>query len=516
MIRSVLVSLLFLAFMSDAKEDSKKEIVLLHTNDIESVYEPIPATWRDDMELIGGISHLATLIRNVRESESITFLVDAGDIFTGALSKKSEGKLPFDLYSAMNYDTLTLGNHEFEYGWERLVETIPRANFPVLNANIVNEASGELIAQPYTILESNGVKVGVIGVMGIDAFYNTMASFHRTGLTIKDPTETAQYWADKIRDEVDIIVVLTHQNRTAPMQTNKESDPSVQRGFDEDYAMAGNLRGVDVIFGGHSDNGLKQPVIHPETGTVIGLTFGQGMHLGYTKFKVDTEKHDVEFIEGYLIPVNSNQLPEDKQTAELIKNYRMLYPELAEVLAIVAEPLMRKYNEESTIGNLLTDYMRIAAKSDIAFLNSGAIRADINAGSITLEELINVYPFKDNLTVIELTGAQIKDLIEYSLTLPYGIGQISGVEIKYDSTLEDMKKVIEIKFNGEDINLDAKYSVSVSGYLATGGDGYEVFTKGLIINDDMPFQDALYEEFKKAGLIEMPKLGRLIDISEYD
>ena len=516
MIRSVLVSLLFLAYMSDAKENSKKEIVLLHTNDIESVYEPIPATWRDDMEFIGGISHLATLIRDVRESENITFLVDAGDIFTGALSKKSEGKLPFDLYSAMNYDTLTLGNHEFEYGWERLVETIPRANFPVLNANIVNEASGELIAQPYTILERNGVKVGVIGVMGIDAFYNTMASFHRTGLTIKDPTETAQYWADKIRDEVNIIVVLTHQNRTAPMQTNKESDPSVQRGFDEDYAMAGNLRGVDVIFGGHSDNGLKKPVIHPETGTVIGLTFGQGMHLGYTKFKVDTEKHDVEFIEGYLIPVNSNQLPEDKQTAELIKNYRMLYPELAEVLAIVAEPLMRKYNEESTIGNLLTDYMRIAAKSDIAFLNSGAIRADINAGSITLEQLINVYPFKDNLTVIELTGTQIKDLIEYSLTLPYGIGQISGVEIKYDSTLKNMKKVIEIKFNGEDINLDAKYSVSVSGYLATGGDGYEVFTEGLIINDDMPFQDALYKEFKKAELIEMPKLGRLIDISEYD
>ena len=121
------------------------------------------------------------------------------------------------------------------------------------------------------------MKVGVIGVRGIDAFNNTMASFHRTGLTIKDPTKTVQYWADKIRDDVNIIVVLTHQNRTAPMQTNKESDPSVQRGFDEDYAMAGNLRGVDVIFGGHSDNGLNKPVIHPKTGISIGLASGQGM-----------------------------------------------------------------------------------------------------------------------------------------------------------------------------------------------------------------------------------------------
>ena len=513
MIRLALASLLLFACFSNAQESSKKEIVLLHTNDIESVYEPIPATWRDDMELIGGISHLATLIRDVRESEDISFLVDAGDIFTGALSKKSEGKLPFDLYSAMNYDTLTLGNHEFEYGWERLVETIPRANFPVLNANIVHQESGELIAQPYTILNRNGVKVGVIGVMGIDAFYNTMASFHRTGLTIKDPTETAQYWADIIRDEVNIIVVLTHQNRTAPMQTNKESDPSVQRGFDEDYAMAGNLKGVDVIFGGHSDNGLQEPVIHPDTGTVIGLTFGQGMHLGYTKFKINTQKHDVEFIEGYLIPVNSKQLLEDKQTATLIKDYRKIYPELLEVLAVVSEPLMRKYNEESSIGNLLTDYMREAAQSDVAFLNSGAIRADFNAGDVTLEQLINVYPFKDNLTIIELTGNQIKELVEYSLTLPYGIGQISGLQINYDSTQDMMNRVIDIKVNGNELIDNKKYTVSVSGYLAKGGDGYRVFPEGRFISDDKPFQDALYEEFKKAKIIENPTPGRLIDIS---
>ena len=96
-------------------KSSTKEIVILHTNDIESVYEPIQAVWRDDIELIGGISHLATLIDNVRASEEISFLVDAGDIYTGALSKKTRGKLPFDLYNAMGYDVLNIGNHEFEY-----------------------------------------------------------------------------------------------------------------------------------------------------------------------------------------------------------------------------------------------------------------------------------------------------------------------------------------------------------------------------------------------------------------
>jgi 2',3'-cyclic-nucleotide 2'-phosphodiesterase (5'-nucleotidase family) len=175
---------------------------------------------------------------------------------------------------------------------------------------------------------------------------------------------------------------------------------------------------------------------------------------------------------------------------------------------------MRKYNKESTIGNLLTDYIKEAAGSDIAFLNSGAIRADFNAGDITLEQLINVYPFKDNLTTIELSGSQIKELIEYSLTLPYGIGQISGLEIKYDSLQDEMNRLIEIKINGSDLIDIKKYSVSVSGYLANGGDGYQILTKGRVLSNDKPFQDALYDEFKKVKTIQIPTLGRQINVSD--
>jgi len=298
------------------------------------------------------------------------------------------------------------------------------------------------------------------------------------------------------------------------MQTNKESDPSVQRGFDEDYEMAGNLTGVDVIFGGHSDHGLNRPVIHPKTGTVIGLTYGQGMHLGYTKFKIDTQKHAVEFIDGYLIPVNSNQLPQNKKTAALINSYRKVYPEVTEVIGVISEPLMRKYNQESSIGNLLTNFMKDAAKSDIAFLNSGAIRADLNSGDVTLEQLLNVYPFKDNLTIIELTGNQIKELIEYSLTLPYGIGQVAGLQVKYDSSKEKFNRLIEINVDGEELNEQKIYTVSVTGFLANGGDGYKIFTKGRIISNDLPFQDALYTAFKKTHFINNPGFGRLVDISQ--
>jgi len=512
--KRLLITFLFLtSLITNSDESSSKEIVILHTNDIESVYEPIQAVWRDDIELIGGISHLASLIDDVRASEDISFLVDAGDIYTGALSKKTKGKLPFDLYNAMGYDALNIGNHEFEYNWEPLVEIIPRANFPVLNANIFIEKTGELIAQPYAVLEKSGVKIGVIGVMGIDAFYNTMAPFHRTGLSIKDPTETAQYWADKIRDSVDMIVVLTHQNKTAPMQTNKESDPSVQRGFDEDYAMAGKLRGVHAIYGGHSDNGLMQPVVHPETGTIIGLTFGQGMHLGYTKFMINTNTNDVTFIDGYLIPVDSKKYKAKEETSKLIAEYRKQYPELSEVIASMKEASMRLYNNESTIGNLLTDIMRKAANSDIAFLNSGAIRADLNAGRVTLEQLINVYPFPDTLSIVELTGAEIRKLIEYSLTLPYGIGQISGLKIEFDSSKPAMQRLIEA-YVGDLALIDSKtYTIATSKYLAKGGDGYSIFTEGNLIDDSQSMPEALYIGFKELSTIDLPAINRQIDLN---
>lgn len=123
--------------------------------------------------------------------------------------------------------------------------------------------------------------------MGVDAFINTMMKSNRAGLYVKPPIAVLQSLVDKIRPDVDIVIVLTHQNRNAPMQTNKESDAEVQRGFDEDFELAGAVQGVDLIVGGHSDNGLKVPAQHPKTGTTIVMTYGQEMHLGYAKFEIN-------------------------------------------------------------------------------------------------------------------------------------------------------------------------------------------------------------------------------------
>ena len=104
----------------------------------------VAAFWRSDMQRIGGISKLATLINQERAVDQPTVLFDAGDIFTGALSKRTGGRLAVDLYGLMGYDAITLGNHEFEYGWQALLRVLPRAKYPVLNANIFYEGGAPL------------------------------------------------------------------------------------------------------------------------------------------------------------------------------------------------------------------------------------------------------------------------------------------------------------------------------------------------------------------------------------
>nr|WP_086937876.1 bifunctional UDP-sugar hydrolase/5'-nucleotidase [Thaumasiovibrio occultus] len=490
-----------------------KEVTLLHTNDIESVYEPVDAFWNPDISRIGGIPYLATLIHETRAEEEISFLFDAGDIFTGSLSKQTQGKLAFDLYSAMGYDAIALGNHEFEYGWQTLKAVMPRAEYPVLNANIKFEENDAPFAQPYNIIERDGVRIGVIGVMGIDAFYNTMWKGNRQGLTIDNPTEVVQYWVDQIHDDVDMIVVLTHQNKTAPMQTDKEADPEVQRGFDEDYAMAGALKNVDVIFGGHSDHGLWEPAVHPETGTVVGLTFGQGKYLGYTKFEVNTETNQVEFVEGKLIPVESDELERDARTGQLIDDARAAFPELSETIATIDATAYRRYYRESNIGNLVADMMRDEAGADIGMISSGSIRVDLNQGPVTLENVMNVFPFTDKLAVVSISGAQVKELLEYSYTLPYGLAQFSGIEATYDSQRPEGERLISLKINGTEANDDKQYRVATYSYAASGGDGYHVFAEGTPVSEGDKVMNVLIDQFKARKNVEVPALGRQVDVS---
>lgn len=489
-----------------------KEVTILYTNDIESVYEPVEASWRDDMQRMGGMARLATLLDQERSRNPATFTVDAGDIFTGSLSKATQGALVFDLYSAMGYDAVNLGNHEFEYGWPVLHQVMQRARFSVLNANIYYTGTHINIARQYAILERDGVRVGVIGLMGVDAFVNTMMAANRDGLSVRSPAEVVQPLVDLLRPEVDLVVLLTHQNRTAPMQTNKEADPEVQRGYDEDYGLAGGVKGVDLIVGGHSDNGLNDPVQHPDTGTWIVMTFGQGLHLGRISFELGGEDGP-RMTSGELIPVNADLLAEDSRITALISKARATHPRLTEVVGSLSGQALRRYYRESTLGNLMADMLKDFSGADVGLMPAGAIRADIQAGDVTVEEVLNVFPFIDQVSVVTLPGSALRQVFEKGLSLEYGLSQFSGVKLTYDGTRPAGSRLLSAEVGGEPLDEMKTYKLVTGSFTAKGGENYTMFEGWPLVVSDTLVSDALISELRRLGTVDVPALGRQIDVS---
>ncbi len=511
------VTFLSLCLISFPTLSETKKFTILHTNDIESVYDPIEKVWDNKVEHIGGIYKLSTLMENKRTEITAkggtVFTFDSGDIFTGALSKASKGKLSFDLYNEMGFDAMAVGNHEFDYGQQAFIESKRRANFHVLNSNIIYEGTNINFAQPYAIIERDGIRIGVIGVMGVDAFLNTMSRSAREGLDYLDPLETVNKYIDILKNDVDMIIILTHQNRTAPMQTNKENDKNVLRGYHEDYAMAGVLKNVGAILGGHSDNGLREPVIHPQTGIPISMTFGQGMHLSVLNFEKD-ENGNVTYINGHLEEVISDNLESNEKMVALIEKERAKYPKLAKVVGRSDSFAYRQYFSESNIGNLIADSRRIYTNADVGIIHSGGIRADIPKGKVTYEVLNNVLPFDGNLQIVTLTGKQVKSLLHYALKVRYGQMQISGMEIIYDSSKPEDKRLISATIGGKTIKDEEKYTFSVDKFLALGGDGYTIFREGTSVDSGVSSVETLVHYYQDHDVIKVPKLGRQIDISK--
>ncbi|MCB1122290.1 MAG: bifunctional metallophosphatase/5'-nucleotidase [Verrucomicrobiae bacterium] len=487
-----------------------REVTLLFTNDFESAFDPVPAYWRDDIDLIGGAPQIATLVDQIRAQENLVFLFDSGDIFTGILSKLTEGAVPMEMMITMGYDAMAIGNHEFEYGWESFAEQKNRLPFPVLGANMFYQDTGRRYAQPYTIVERDGFRIGVVGIMGQDAGTAIIPS-HVAGVDVREPIAVVQEWVNKLRSEVDLVLALTHQGKTAPMQTDDEAHPEIQRGIEADIKMAGAVKGLDVLLGGHADAGTEQEVVHPETGTLIMQTYGQGTRLGQLKLMVDTGLKKILWHEGKLIPVISNELKPHPVVAAKLAHYRALFPELQKTVFHAEHRLSRSYNEESDLGNLYADILKEITDSQIAFINSGALRKDLPEGPVPLADLMDSFPFTDEVVILEMTGAQITSVLEQSLTLERGVLQVSGLKLDYDLSRPSGHRVVSVKVDEKVLRKEGIYKVGTIEILAQGADLYSAFANSRRITprgSQAKFADVLQEFLTSKKHVSLPMRGR--------
>ncbi len=512
---NIVTGLLFCLVLSFAAstivQAADKKVTLLFTNDVESAYDPIPAFWLDDLERIGGIAEMTTLINQIRATNPRTFLFDSGDIFTGALAKETQGALAFDLMAIMGYDALGIGNHEFEYGVEVFGWQKNRAPFPVLSANMFYKGTNHPFAQTHTIIERAGVRIGVVGIMGRDAVSAIIPAFIAP-LDVTDEAVAVQKSVDAIHDEVDVVVLLAHQGKTAPMQTDAETDPRTQRDIDADVRLAGAVRGVDVMFAGHADAGTPKPVIHPDTGTIIMQTYGQATHLGFLELTLDAagaiKRHD-----GKLIPVDAVKYAPDPLVRARIASARAKFPELFEVIGRSAAYMNRKYMEESALGNLFADIFREKAGTDIAFIHPGSLRKDLPAGDIRRVDILDVYPFIDHVLTMQLNGRQIKDLIEQSLTFERGLLEISGFELAYDRSKPEGQRVLSMSRNGEPIKPEDVFTAGAPTIIANGADLFTTFTEVEKTGNAGLISEILLGYFASHDRVEAPALGRQKDMT---
>ncbi len=483
-------------------------MTILYTNDFHSAFDPIPAYWLPGTPRLGGAAHLAGLVRQIRRREPTTFLFDSGDMFTGMLSNLTRGEALMEMMMSMGYDAMAIGNHEFDYGSENFTRQMHRVPFPVLAANVFYKGTRRYYSRPYALIERNGFRVAVIGIIGEDARSVALPS-GITELDFTDPVPEVRGAVKELRTHADLVVVLAHQGKTGPQQTDAEARPEVQRDFDEDIRLCGEVEGIDVFIGGHAHRGIETPFVHPKTRTLIVQTYGYGTRLGILKLTLRGGR--VVAHRGELLPVWSDRIAPDRAVAAKLAGYkRQTASEIGVVVGRSKVRLVRDYNRESPLGSFVADVMREKGGADVAFENAGGLRADLPSGPVTNGNVLDALPFVNTLVTCEMSGDQIRAVLEQGLTLERGLVQVSGITASYDLGRPVGQRLVAASVGGRPLEPARLYRVATNSFLAQGGDLYATFLTVKQTDTGKALSEVLIEFFRSRGEVAAPPAGRLL------
>lgn len=435
------------------------EVRLLHLNDFHGHIEANQTS--DSTGLLGGIDTLASRIESLRQ-EKPSLLLAAGDMIQGsAWANLSQGESIIEIMNYLKFDAMVLGNHEFDFGKEILGRRIGEAKFPVLAANL----QGFPQVCSYIKREINGVKLGIIGVLTEDTPVTTHPK-NVVGLTVTDPKAAVAGIVSLLRNEVDVIVVLSHIGHQA------------------DRSLAESVQGIDLIIGGHTHTRIESP---EKVGkTYITQAWEHGKVLGVVDIRTDNGKIIA------ISPRLESVLAGDAGLQAIVDKYTSRFNGVMDKVVFTSEVELRGDNaryQESVLGNLLTDIMRKEAHSDVAVINGGAIRGNLPKGKVRVKDIYNALPFDNYTLALKLTGRQILETLEHGLSgLDNREGkflQVSGLSFRYNPVLPPGKQVSDILVNGKSINMEKTYSVATNDFLASGGDGFTAFRQAINSTNDL-------------------------------
>ena len=437
-----------------------KDVTIIYTNDLHAHVEPYKVPWiADGKRDIGGWANITTLVKQEKAKNKATWFFDAGDYFTGPyISSLTKGKAIIDIMNTMPFDAVTIGNHEFDHGWDNTLLQLSQAKFPIVQGNIFYQNSSKSFwDKPYTIIEKDGVKIGVIGLHGVFAFNDTVSAATRVGIEARDEIKWLQRYIDELKGKVDLTVALIHEG--VPARQSSMGGTDVRRALDKDIQTASQVKGLDILITGHAHVGTPEPI---KVGNTLILS---------------TDSGGIE-----LKTIYADEWKPDPQTKQVIDGWNKKLDEVVQqTVAQSPVELKRAYGESASLGNLAADALLVAAgkNTQLALTNSGGIRNEIPAGAITMGGVISTFPFPNELVTMELMGKQLRSLMEHGASLSNGVLQVSkGLEMKYDSNRPVGQRVITLTLNGKPIEDATVYHIATQSFLADGGDGFTAFTEG--------------------------------------
>ena len=468
-------------------------LTILHTNDFHARFEPISrfdsGCKEEDNQAgkcFGGSARLQTAIKTARDRATNSILVDGGDQFQGTLFYTYyKGKLAAEMMNQMGYDGMTVGNHEFDDGPEVLKGFASALEFPILmsNGDVSNEPLLADAIKKSVVIERGGEKIGLIGLTPEDT--HELAS-PGDNVTFSDPVAAVQGEVDRLTAEgVNKIIVLSHS------------------GYNTDQEVAAGTTGVDVIVGGHSNTLLSNvndraagpyPTMVGETAIVQAYAYGK--FLGELNVVFDDEGVVTSAVgEPILL---DRFVAEDTVTKARISEAAGPLDEIRNrVVAEAAEAIEGDRSVcramECPMGSLIADAMLDRVKDQgiqVAIQNGGGIRASIDAGPVTMGEVLTVLPFQNTLSTFQVTGATLVAALENGVSqIEDGAGrfpQVAGLTYVFDAAAEPGSRISDVMVGGAAIDADAVYGVVSNNYVRNGGDGYKMFKEAMNAYDYGP------------------------------
>lgn len=498
-----------------------KDITIIYTNDLHAHVEPYKVPYiADGKRDVGGWANITTLVKQEKAKNEATWFFDAGDYFTGPyISSLTKGKAIIDIMNTMPFDAVTMGNHEFDHGWDNTLLQLSQAKFPIVQGNIFYQNSNKAFwDKPYTIIEKDGVKIGVIGLHGVFAFNDTVSAATRVGIEARDEIKWLQRYIDELKGKVDLTVLLVHEG--TPARQSSIGGTDVRRALDKDIKTASQVKGLDILITGHAHVGTPEPI--KVGNTLILSTDSGGIDVGKLVLDYQNKPHQFTMKNFELKTIYADEWKPDAQTKRVIDGWNKKLDEVVkQTVGRSPVELTRAYGESAPLGNLAADALLLAAgkNTQLALTNSGGIRTELPAGAITMGGVISVYPFPNELATMDLTGKQLRNLMEHGASLTNGILQVSkGLEMKYDSSKPIGQRVVELTLNGKPIEDATVYHIATQSFLADGGDGFTTFTEGKARNTAGGYyvSNAVIDYFKAGNTITDEQINgmRVADVKK--